>query len=142
MVERGRRTFGESLEEETLTSLFQARDIVDKTIRWYNQERLHSALGFLRPVGYYRGHPEALHAERRRKPDTGAEKAIYNYGAARCRSRTGKGSLLNFARICPRCTEIFSGCIYFTIPMASRYDLVRHCRKTGRQREKSMERLP
>ncbi len=36
-------------------------------IRWYNEERLHSALGFLRPVDYYRGKPEALYEERRQK---------------------------------------------------------------------------
>ena len=33
----------------------------------YNNVRLHSALSFLRPVDYYRGHPEALLAERCRK---------------------------------------------------------------------------
>ena len=33
----------------------------------YNRVRLHSALSFLRPVDYYRGDPEALLAERRRK---------------------------------------------------------------------------
>ena len=37
------------------------------SIRWYNEEWLHSALGFLRPVDYYRGDPEAMYAVRRRK---------------------------------------------------------------------------
>ena len=36
----------------------------------YNNVRLHSALSFLRPVDYYRGDPEALLAERRRKLQT------------------------------------------------------------------------
>lgn len=50
-----------------MTDYLQAERVIGKMIRWYNEERLHSALGFLRPVDYYRGHPEALRAERRRK---------------------------------------------------------------------------
>jgi len=38
-----------------------------KVVHWYNHERLHSALGYLRPVDYYRGEPEKLHAARRVK---------------------------------------------------------------------------
>ena len=36
-------------------------------MRYYNEERLYSALKYLRPVDYYRGNPEALLAERKRK---------------------------------------------------------------------------
>ena len=36
-------------------------------IRWYNEERLNSALHFLRPVHYYRGEPGKLLEQRRRK---------------------------------------------------------------------------
>ncbi len=37
------------------------------TSRSTNTIRLHSALSFLRPADYYRGDPESLLAERRRK---------------------------------------------------------------------------
>jgi transposase InsO family protein len=67
LVERVQRTLGEALDGETLTNYLQAQDVIGKTIAWYNEERLHSALGFLRPVDHYRGEPEALYEERRRK---------------------------------------------------------------------------
>lgn len=41
--------------------------VLKKIIRWYNENRLHSALGFLRPADYYRGNPEALYAIRRHR---------------------------------------------------------------------------
>jgi len=67
LVERAQRTLGEVLDGETLTNYPQAQEVIDRTIRWYNEERLHSALGFLPPVDHYRGDPEARYAERRRK---------------------------------------------------------------------------
>ena len=67
LMERANRTLGEALEEEELTDYLQAVKVIARLIRWYNEERLHSALGFLRPVDYYRGKPEELYAERRQK---------------------------------------------------------------------------
>lgn len=67
LMERANRTLGEALESEDLTNYLQAVKVIERLIRWYNEERLHSALGFLRPVDYYRGDPEELYAERRRK---------------------------------------------------------------------------
>ena len=58
MMERANRTLRERLEEEELTNLLQAKEVLAKVIRWYNEERLHSALGYLPPVEYYRGQPE------------------------------------------------------------------------------------
>ena len=47
--------------------MYHARDLLAEWVRYYNEERLHSALKYLRPVDYYRGNPEALLAERKRK---------------------------------------------------------------------------
>jgi putative transposase len=66
-MERANRTLRERLEEEELIDLLQARDVLRKVIRWYNEERLHSALGYLPPVEYYRGNPKNRQEERRRK---------------------------------------------------------------------------
>ena len=67
LIERVYRTFREALDGEELQNLLQARDIVNKVVRWYNEERLHSALGYLRPVDYYRSDPDTLQEVRRGK---------------------------------------------------------------------------
>ena len=67
IMERANRTFREALDGEELTDLYQARDVMQRIINWYNSERLHSALGYLRPIDYYRGDPAELKEARRRK---------------------------------------------------------------------------
>jgi len=66
-MERANRTIDEALEGEDLENYLDAVKVLDKIIRWYNEKRLHSALGFLRPVDYYRGDPEEMYAVRRHK---------------------------------------------------------------------------
>jgi putative transposase len=67
LMERANRTLGDALECEELADYLQAVKVIGRLIRWYNEERLHSALGFLRPMDYYRGNPQELYAERRQK---------------------------------------------------------------------------
>jgi putative transposase len=67
VVERSNRTLREALEEVELTDLLQAQRVIAGIIAWYNTERLHSALGYLRPMDYYRGNPARLHEARRQK---------------------------------------------------------------------------
>jgi len=67
VMERANRTIAEALEGEELTDYLQAVKVMARIIRWYNEARLHSAPGFLRPVDYYRGKPEELCAARRQK---------------------------------------------------------------------------
>lgn len=67
IMERANRTFREALEEHELANRLGAEDALKQIIGWYNEERLHSSLGYLRPIDYYRGQPESLHEARRRK---------------------------------------------------------------------------
>ncbi len=66
-MERANRTIDEALEGEDMGNYLKAVTVIEKVIHWYNQERLHSALGFLKPVDYYRGNPDELYAIRRHK---------------------------------------------------------------------------
>ena len=72
-IERYHRTIGERIDEEDLENVTQAKGAIAAIIGAYNNVRLHSALSFLRPADYYRGDPEALLAERRRKLQTARE---------------------------------------------------------------------
>ncbi len=67
VMERANRTIEEALEGEDLDNYLEGVKVIDKVVRWYNEVRLHSALGFLRPLDYYRGNPDELHQIRRRK---------------------------------------------------------------------------
>ena len=72
-VERYHKTIGEKIDEMELTDFGEARNVIDRIISDYNDRRLHSSLKYLRPVDYYRGNPEALLAERRRRLQTARE---------------------------------------------------------------------
>ena len=70
LIERYHRTIKEKLEEHELADFTQAKAVIAGIIDHYNHRRLHSSLSYLRPVDYYRGDPEALLAERRRRLQT------------------------------------------------------------------------
>jgi transposase InsO family protein len=70
IMERANRTFREALEMEEFTNRYEAEEAIGRVIRWYNEQRLHSSLGYLRPMDYYRGEPKKLHERRRRKLKT------------------------------------------------------------------------
>jgi transposase InsO family protein len=67
LIERYHRTIGERIAEHELKDFSSAKAVIAEIIEHYNQVRLHSSLNFLRPVDYYRGNPETLLAQRRRK---------------------------------------------------------------------------
>lgn len=76
-IERCNRTLGERIDDQLAAlddaDCAAAEMVIDGVIDHYNHRRLHSSLNFLRPVDYYRGDPEPLLAERRRKLKTARE---------------------------------------------------------------------
>jgi transposase InsO family protein len=76
-IERCNRTLGERIDDRLAAledaDFAAAEEVIDGVIDHYNHHRLHSSLNFLRPVDYYRGNPEVLLAERRRKLTTARE---------------------------------------------------------------------
>ncbi len=80
MIERSFRTLREALEGEELSNLLEAERVLGRLVKWYNEERLHSELGYLPPVVVYRGNPEKRKAERRRKLRRPAPSAERNLG--------------------------------------------------------------
>jgi len=67
-IERFHRTTKEEgLSVSDRDDLFRARDALTRWQQYYNHERPHTALHYLRPVDYYRGDPSARLAEREEK---------------------------------------------------------------------------
>lgn len=70
----------EAFVDQVIEDYYQAKDLLEEGVTYYNEERLHSALSYLRPVDYYKGHPEALLAERKRKIGRGIEQSGTSFG--------------------------------------------------------------
>jgi putative transposase len=67
LIERMHRTLREELDGEALTNLLEAEKVFARVVRRYNEQRLHSALGFLTPADFYRGNPSQRYGTRRTK---------------------------------------------------------------------------
>ena len=66
-MERANLTLRESLECEWLENLLEARKVINQHVNRNNDERLHSAIGYLPPWNYYCSDPAKRHEERRVK---------------------------------------------------------------------------
>lgn len=67
LMERANRTLREGLEGEDLSDYLTATAAMARLVRRYNDERLHSALGYLPPREFYRGDPSCRFEQRRIK---------------------------------------------------------------------------
>lgn len=67
LIERANRTLREALDGEELTDLLTADRVIARLVHRYNEERLHSALGYLPPWEFYRGEPSKRFEQRRVK---------------------------------------------------------------------------
>ena len=94
-IERYHRSVREEgLSDTELEDFYQARDLLAQWVKNYNEERLHSALHYLRPVDYYLGNPEALLNERKRKlQDAAARRKEVNSGKREIRLVNGAPEL-------------------------------------------------
>lgn len=67
LVERVNKTIKEKFNDYEFRNIAHAKAVINEIVRYYNEERLHSAINFLRPIDYYRGNPDKLLEERRIK---------------------------------------------------------------------------
>jgi hypothetical protein len=67
-LERWHKTVkGEAIRPQTPLTLAEARRVVDKFVRYYNEVRLHSAIGYVTPKARLTGQDQQIQAERQRK---------------------------------------------------------------------------
>jgi transposase InsO family protein len=83
-LERWHKTVkGECIRPKTPLSLSDARRIVDQFVRYYNQVRLHSAIGYVAPQDRLTGQDQFIFAERKRKLAQARQKRRENRRRAR-----------------------------------------------------------
>ena len=90
IVERANKTMRQELSPLIITDYRNAQDEISRTIRWYNNERMHSSLNYLTPRDYYRGNPDDLLRIREEKMRMGRitkEGEKYEQKKRRCNGR-------------------------------------------------------
>jgi putative transposase len=60
VIERFHRSLREELSEKDLKNLSLAREIIGQWVDYYNHQRLHGGLKYLRPANYHFGNPDQL----------------------------------------------------------------------------------
>lgn len=76
-IERYHRSVREeALTDQELGHFVQAKEVITRWVETYNQQRLHAALQYLRPVDYYHGDPQTLLAARQRKLAEAAQRRL------------------------------------------------------------------
>ncbi len=74
-IERWHKTYkGECIRVKTPLSLEDARRVTGDFVDYYNEVRLHSAIGYVTPKDKLEGRAEAIHAERDRKLEEARER--------------------------------------------------------------------
>ena len=57
----------EALRKDYPITFSEAESLIAKYIDYYNNERLHSSINYLRPIDYYKGNPGVILKEREEK---------------------------------------------------------------------------
>jgi putative transposase len=74
VIERFHRSVRDGLSDQELKDLMHARQIIEKWVAYYNNERLHAGIMYLRPRDYYVGQQQELLEERRTKLENARER--------------------------------------------------------------------
>ena len=86
-VERWHKTVkGECIRRKTPLSLEEAKRIVGEYVDYYNDKRLHSAIGFIAPRDKLEGRAKAIHAKRDRRLEEARERRKTKRRAERARA--------------------------------------------------------
>lgn len=82
-IERFHRSIkSECIRRKTPTTLEEAQETVTEYVRHYNEERLHSGIGYITPESQLEGRAEEIFQERKKKLDLAREKRRKNRPAA------------------------------------------------------------
>ena len=102
-IERWHKSLkGECIRPGTPLSLEDARRLVKKFVMYYNQERLHSAIGYVTPKDKLEGREPVIFAERKRKLAVARKRRSLSRSVARPRTPRQSGRvMLEVAEPCP-----------------------------------------